>query len=478
MSSARRSLLVSFGERYTLLVIGVAGTMVIARMLPPSEIGVFSIGAVLVGLAQVLRDFGVGQYVVASKTLTDHQLRAALAVLTGSAWTLALLVALLGAPMAAFYDQPRLRDVMCILAVNFLLVPFTALTLSCLRRQMRVSAIYLINTTHSLTQLACTVWLAARGYGCLSLALGTVAAALAAFVVSLPVRPAEVPWIPRLRGARAVLAFGFYATGGNIVDEAGVAAPDLIVGKLLGAEPVAIFGKAQALLNLFSQAVTSAVSPVLLPMFAGQVRDGRDTRIGYLRTVSYMTAIAWPFFLLMGLLALPAVNIVYGHQWDAAAPLIRIMCFSSALYSMFSMARYLFIATGHVREQARLDSLTVAVRISLLLPAALSGLHWVAFAVVGGTVFRSWLTWRYLSRFMAIDGAALVRAVGRSAAVTALTGLAPAVVLWTIRPGPAQLLIASACAVPLWFAGVLLFRHPLAEELGLAWRKLRHGNAV
>lgn len=478
MPSARRSLFVSFGERYTLLLIGVVGTMIIARLLPPSEIGIFSIGAVLVGLAQVLRDFGVGQYVVASKTLTRDQLRAALGVAMGTAWVLAALIALLSGVMADFYDQPRLQDIMRLLAVNFLLVPFTALTLSYLRRQLRVSAIYVINTTHGLVQLGSTVWLAMHGYGCLSLAWGTVAAAVAALVVSLPLRPAELPWLPRWRGARAVLGFGFYATGGNIVDEVGVAAPDLIIGKLLDTEAVATFGKAQALLNLFSQVVTSAVSPVILPMFAGQARDGRDLRTGYLLTVSCMTAVAWPFFALLGLLALPAVQFVYGNQWDAAAPLIRIMCCSAALYSMFSMARYLFIATGHVREQARLDTFAVAVRIMLLLPAALAGLHWVALAVVGGAVFRCWLTWRYLSRLAGIDAGALLRAVSRSAALTAVTVLAPIGALAMVPAGVAQLMIAALCAVPLWLAGVVVCRHPLAAELELAWRKVCRRDAV
>nr|WP_229415653.1 oligosaccharide flippase family protein [Pseudoduganella armeniaca] len=233
MSTARRSLLFSFGERYTALLIATVGSMLIARMLAPAEIGVYSIGAVLVGLAQVLRDFGVGQYIVATPALGRVQLRAALTVALVSAWLLALLVLLASGPVATFYDAPRLRDVMRLLALNFVMLPFTALTLSLLRRHLRLASIYVINTAHALTQLLCTLWLAAQGYGCLSLAWGAVAATLAAWLVSLPLRPAELPWLPGLPGVRDVLGFGMLATGGNVIDEAGVAAPDLIVGKLL-----------------------------------------------------------------------------------------------------------------------------------------------------------------------------------------------------------------------------------------------------
>lgn len=478
MASPRRAFMFSFAERYTALLIATVASMVIARLLTPADIGVYSIGAVLAGLAQVLRDFGVGQYLVASRTLERQQLRAALAVALGAAWSLGLLVLLASAPMAAFYGHPALRDVLRLLALNFLLLPFTSLTLSCLRRQLRLPAIYLINTAHGAAQLLCTVWLAAQGYGCLALAWGTVAASSTAFLVSLALRPRELPWLPSLRGVRAVLGFGVYATGGNLIDEAGVAAPDLIVGKLLGAADVAVFGKAQAMLNLFSQAVTSAISPVLLPLFALQVREGSNFHRSYLLTVSCMTAVAWPFFLSLGLLALPVIHLLYGTQWDGAAPLIRIMCCSAALYSMFSMARYLFIATGHVREQARLDTAAVAVRVAVVLAGALVDLHWVAWAVVLGALFRSWLVWRLLVRLTGIDARALLHATGRSAAVTGLTALAPLAAVMSMPPGAAQVFAALAGAVPLWLAGVLLCRHPLAEELELAWRKVLRRDAV
>lgn len=64
MSPVRVSFLFSFAEKYTLLVLTTAGAMVLSRLLTPAEIGLYSVGAVLVGLAQVVRDFGVGLYVI------------------------------------------------------------------------------------------------------------------------------------------------------------------------------------------------------------------------------------------------------------------------------------------------------------------------------------------------------------------------------------------------------------------------------
>ncbi|UGQ48548.1 oligosaccharide flippase family protein [Massilia endophytica] len=465
MERTRRSLLFSFAEKYTALLLATAGSMLIARVLTPAEIGIYAIGAVLAGLAQVLRDFGVGQYLVAARELTREQLRAALAVSLTAGWSLALLVAAASSPLAAFYGQPRLHQVLLLLSLNFLMVPISSMTLAWLRRHMQWRAVYCINSSHALTQFGLSVGLSLLGYGCVGLALATVGAGVAGLLVSLLFRPAELPWLPRWRGAGAVLQFGAYAAGGNIIDEAGMAAPDLIVGKLLGSAEVAIFGKAQSLLNLFAYGISSAVSPVLLPLFAAQAREGSDLRASYLTTVSCITALSWPFFSLLAILALPVIRLLYGAQWDGAAPLVRIMCCSAAVFSMFNMARYLFVATGHVREQARLDAWSVALRIGALLPAALAGLEWVAVAVAFGAVGRSWLTWRCLQHLAGLQARAMGAAVWRSAVLAGACALPALAALMLVPGGAAQLLAGGGGAALAWLAGILLLRHPLAKEL-------------
>lgn len=472
MSSTRTSLLFSFLEKYALLVVALWGTMIMSRLLTPDETGVYSVGAVLLGMAQVLRDFGAGQYVVQERELGPDKLRAVLATSFLFAWSLAGAVAGLSLPVAWFYGEPRLAPLLQLLAVNFLLLPFSSITLPMLRRQMRFGAICAINLTHGLCHFTVSLMLAWRGFGFMSLAWASVTATFAGLLLSLWLRPAGLPWLPARAGMGKVIAFGAYATGGNLIDEAGVAAPDLIIGKMLGMDAVGIFGKAIGVLGVFNKAITSAVSPVVYPLYAASARVGADVNQAYLRTVSYMTAFAWPFFAFVALMALPILRLLYGDQWDAAAPLIRIMCFSSAVYSMSSMARYLFVATGQVKTQARLDALAVPVRIALLLLAAPFGLGAIAWAVVGAALARAWLTMHYLAARNRISAAAVAGAATRSLLLTGLSALAPACVLAGGDATLAATLSAAAAALLLWVGGIVLVRHPLLDEINLVRRKL------
>jgi O-antigen/teichoic acid export membrane protein len=237
-------------------------------------------------------------------------------------------------------------------------------------------------------------------------------------------------------------------------------------------DAVGIFGKALAVLAVFHKAITNAVTPVVYPLYAAHVRGGDDVRDVYLRTVSYMTAFACPFFACVAVLALPILRLLYGAQWDAAAPLIRIMCFSSAIYSMSSMSRYFLVAIGEVRAQATIDAMVVPVRIVLIVAAAPFGLQAVAWAIVGATVFRVTITMRCLARLGGIDVGQVAYASSKGLLLTAISVLAPAAALALSPDSPALAVLAGAASVLLWLAGIVLVRHPLVDELDLARRKL------
>jgi O-antigen/teichoic acid export membrane protein len=476
MNATKRSLLMSFAEKYSVLVISMVSSMIMARLLTPAQIGIFSIGAVVVGITQLVRDFGIGQYLIQERDLNTERIRAAYTLTLLIAWTMAALLALASYPIAAFYGQPGVGKVLRILALNILLIPFGSITLPVLRRQMRFSALYCINVANALANLIVCLTLVNLGFGYLSLAWAAVAGSMVTVLVSLLFRPAGMPWAPGVKGMRKLLAFGAYATGSNVLDECGVAAPDMIVGKLIDVAAVGLLGKAQATLNIFNMLITKAVTPVLLPLFSASARDGHDMKRLYLQTIAYMAGLAWPFFAVLAVLATPLIRLLYGQQWDASAPLVRIMCVSAAVFCLFSMARDLFVAMGQVRLRAQLEAVSVPLRIVGIIAAAPFGLEAVAWSITATAMVRSALLYRSLAALTGMRVAELGHSVARSAGVTLLAVAGPALVmLWPGFDGarPAVLLgVAGLAALTSWVAGIVLLNHEIKPDLMATARQL------
>ncbi len=474
MRGIARNFAFGFAEKYMLAGLALASAVVLARLLSPSEIGVYSIAAVLTSLAQVFRDLGTGQLLVARRELSSQEQRALFTISLAMGWGLALVLAALAQPLAEFYGQPQLRTVLRILLLNFLLVPFSSQVTAMLRREMRASALFMVSASYGLVQFLATTAFASSGMGPSALAWGSFVATLASCVTALALQPPHMAWRPSWRGVRELARPGGLAVTGNAIDEIGVVAPDLVAGKLLGAEEVALLGKAQSVLALFNQAVTSAVSPVIFPLFAKHAREGGDPVHAYLSAVACITALSWPFFLYAGLFAAPLVRLLYGDQWQASVPLIRIMCGAAALYSMFNMARYLLLATGHIAEQARIDAISVAGRLALLLPAALAGLQWLAAAVALSLVLRSYVVLRSLRKLYGLELGLLLRHL-RKSALAALAALIPALIVVVLSQGGASALemAAGAGAGALgWGIAIWFQQHPLAGLLRQAgWQQ-------
>ena len=93
--STRHSLFFSFLDRYASLAIAIVSSMVIARLLTPAEIGVFSVTMVLLLSVNTFRDMGASQYLVQEQELTIERIRAVWAVQLGLGFGLACVVLLL-----------------------------------------------------------------------------------------------------------------------------------------------------------------------------------------------------------------------------------------------------------------------------------------------------------------------------------------------------------------------------------------------
>ena len=78
MANLRRSLFITFCSSTGATVLKFVVSVLLARILSPSEIGVFSMTVVFVNFAHVFRDFGVNQYIQRENDLTPEKLQLSL----------------------------------------------------------------------------------------------------------------------------------------------------------------------------------------------------------------------------------------------------------------------------------------------------------------------------------------------------------------------------------------------------------------
>lgn len=469
--STRRALSLSFVDRYGALVISVLSSMAIARLLTPTEIGVYSVTMVLVSLTMSLRDLGSGQYLVQEKELTPARLRATWTVqlLVGLAFS--LLLAAAAWPVSHFYRDARIVDIMLVIALNFAVNPFGSMTYAWLMREMRFGSLAVMRLSAALAGALASVWLAWRGFGPISLALGSLAATLTNALVAMRFRPRHFPWLPGRGELRRVLSFGGKLSTSTIVRTLGEGAPELLLGKLQSLTAAGLYSRASGLTQMFNRLLLDAVGVVAQPLFARVHREAGDVGATFLKAMSYVTALGWAFFAGMGLLAHPLVRLLYGTQWDGAVDAVRLLSLAAALTVNAALCPIALVVTGGVDRALKT---TVIAALNTLLAAAIGspfGLLGVAAALVVAQALNT-ACWLHVAlHHLQISKRALLGALGPSAAVACTVAAAPVGIVltlgWQPTPALAAIALALVLGVLLFVLALRLWRHPMFDEVRL-----------
>lgn len=328
--------------------------MVIARLLTPAEIGIYSVTMVLLGFVATFRDFGAGQYLVQQKELTPARIRATWSVQLGLGIFLALLVLAAAIPTAMFYNEPRMREIMVVLALNFVITPFLSFPCAWLARDMRFGSIAVVRFSGSLVHAGAAISLAWAGYGPVSLAWANALTTLAGIIaVWLLARPSML-WRPTFSGVSEVVSFGGKLTITSLMNTLAGGAPELFLGKIQTMMEAGQFSRAQGLVSMFQRLVMDAVNAVALPYFAKQSRESKDLGCAFIVAMELVTGLGWAFFIGIGILAYPAIHILYGNQWSDAVDPARWLALACAITIPSSACYAPLIAAGAATETMKI----------------------------------------------------------------------------------------------------------------------------
>lgn len=475
--SVRRSAYFSFASRNAGVLINFAATLVIARLLTPAEIGVFAVGAAFVMISQIIRDSGVGSYLIQEQELTSDRVQTAMGVSLIVGALLGLLIFSLAGPLARFYGEEGVEGVLHILVFSFVLAPVNAVSLALLRRKLAFGMTFLIETSSNLIWAGVAVSLAYMGSSYYSMAWATVAATSTICLLFLLLQRDMILIRPSLSQWRRVFGFGSLVTLSQAIGQIGVLAPALVLGRVADFGAVAFYNRGNGLTKMFRETVERGASLVALPAFSEELRQGRVNKHGYCRATALMTGLSWPFFGVLAIMAFPIVRILFGDQWDAAVPVVQLLAVAHMIRGPIALAPQLTIAQGAVRLGLLRELVIQGTRVVVVVLCAFHGVEAVAAGQVGVTTLSLMVNLLILRWLVGLTIVEAAKACAGSLIIAGATVVGPLLVAVLLPPAPdllwPPLLLALATATAGWLAAVAATRHPLRGELSILFQKTR-----
>lgn len=468
-SNVRRSLSLSFAQRFIAFIFSFGSVTIISRLLTPAEVGVFSIAAGFVALIHMLRDFGVSEFLVQASVLDESLVRTVFTMNLLIAWCLGGIIVVASGFIGAFYADVGVTRVLRVLGIVFFLLPFGTTAMALLNREMEFGKLAKIRIGESIVRSCTAVALAYAGFTYMSIAWASVAGMFALILGCM-----WWGWSYRVRGFsfarwRSVVHFGSNRTLSDIASQLGDQSASLVIGKMLGMTDTGLFSRGYGVVNLYRTNVLGAIGSVAFPAFAREHREHATAPQLFLKVLVYTTGISWPFFSCGVILAYPIIHILFGDQWNAAIPLMRCLCGAALVGTLIYQCNSFLVALGRVRTVTRVEVQYQLARLGITIVAAFSSVAAVAASQILVYVIATVLYYRQMRIYEALKVWNCAKALVPSILVTLGTCAIPAaVVLWPdlmARHMYAAFALAMVGGVAGWLLALVFARHPLLDEL-------------
>lgn len=345
-------------------LIRVASLMVLARLLDPKDFGLVGMVTAVVGLLNLFRDFGLSTAAVQRVAVTEEQVSTLfwINLLVGTA--LCLLSIALGPFLARFYHEPRLVWVTVALSLGFI---FNALGLqhsSRLEREMRFTALSVIDVLAQTASTAVGITMAVRGYGYWAL-VGMTSFSPIVYSICVWLTTKWIPGRPRRGvGIGSMLRFGGTVTLNGLVVYAAYNLEKVLLGRYWGAETVGIYGRAYQLSNIPTDNLNSSVGGVAFSALSRLQHDPNRTRTSFLKIYSLVVSLTLPATIMFAIFARDAVAVVLGPKWTQAVPILRLLSPTIVCFALINPFAWLLFSLGLVQRSLKIALVIAPLVIS------------------------------------------------------------------------------------------------------------------
>jgi O-antigen/teichoic acid export membrane protein len=354
------------------------GGILLARLLSPSEFGLYAIVTFLLPFLLTFGDVGLAASLVrqvAEPVEEDYQ-----AVFTIQQVLVASVVTLfwLTAPWvaSAYHLPPHDSWVFRLVALSLLCTSFQVIPSSRLERHLFFDKLAMVEVAMSFVFYGTAVVLAWKGVGTLSFAIAMLARSLTGAILVNLASPWRIRWHWNWERASVHLKFGLPYQGIGIVSFLTSSFTPVFIGILLGAGSVGYINWAQ-MVSGYAVVVLMVMQRVYLPAFA-RLQLHKERLSHFVEQVVRATnALAAPVAILTLVCIEPLTKYVFGEKWLVALPAFYLLWTANIFVPTATPLFALLNALGHSRTAFKFALMVMLGTWALGVPLIL------AFGMIG-----------------------------------------------------------------------------------------------
>lgn len=370
-------------ERFSVQGLSLCITLVLARILSPSDYGTVAIITVFVNLANVIIDGGLNTALIQKKDTDSLDYST---IFFSSILLSIVLYALLYVTspwIAEFYDIPELVDMIRILGVILVFEAVNSIQRAYVSKMMLFRKLFYSSFFALLVSGSLGIYMALNDYGVWAL----ISQQMTCVLVTIIIMWFTIKWRPILAFSferfKKLFDYGWKIFGLNFITTLYLNIRSLIIGKFYSPADLAFFERGYTLSSMVVQNINTSLQTILFPVLSNSQNDKVRIKSLVRRSTGMTCLLIFPALIGLISIAKPLVLLILTEKWLPAVAYIQIYSIAYMLFPVQVANMEAIKAMGYSGISLKLEIIKKVIETTILIISVFMGV----IAIVWGVVF-------------------------------------------------------------------------------------------
>ena len=350
-------------------------SIILARLLLPSDYGAIAMITVFIAISEVFIQSGFSSALIQQKDVDDLDFSSVFYAGLAISIVIYLILFFASPLIAKFYNMPIITSVLRVLALVLIIGSINSVQISKISREMKFKKLFLSNLGAVLFSGSIGILLAYLNYGVWAL----VAQQIVFNLMSTIILTFTSGWKPKLmfsfKRLKKLFSFGWKMLCSGLLDTVYRNIYNLVIGKKFNSETLGLYNKGEQIPKLVTVNIDGAISSVMLPAYSKEQENKDKLKKMVKRTISTSSYLLFP--LMFGLVATaePVILVLLTEKWGGAIPFLRLQALVYMLYPISTANLQAIKAVGRSDYYLKLEIIKKVFGIVVLFLTVPYGIY-------------------------------------------------------------------------------------------------------
>lgn len=339
-------------------------TAIIARLLNPSQFGLFAIATLILTLIETLTETGINSFLVQEKADIKKYINSAWMVSIVRGTIIAAVIVIFAPFVVNFFNSPESYPLLLLVSIVPFVRGFINPAVVIFTKDLNFHKEFYYRTSIFFVESVISIVLVFIFNSPAGLVWGLIGGAIHEVIVShflLPIRPA---FSYQVSVVKKVISRGKWLTAAGIFDYLFYNGDNIVVGRMLGKSALGLYDMTYRISLLPITEVGDVAARVMFPVFTKFSEDKKRLLRAYVKVTLFIAAVTIPIGCILFFFPKEIILLVLGDKWLEAAPVLQVLTVFGVIRSITNPSGAVFLS---VKKQEYITLTTFVGALTLMI---------------------------------------------------------------------------------------------------------------